>query len=147
MWESQFAVCTGRSGGRTSWARSCNRSCTCSGMGLGVGALVDEGSDVRELLDGLTYFQFLGPALIATSAMMVTTSEAMFPVIGRLQVVAHATTPPRQRRSRPARSPAGVALWHATKALITVTGVAAVLLVCSTETRIAGFRWPCCSAL
>ena len=40
----------------------------------------------RQLLGGLTYFQFLAPALIATSAMMVTTSEAMFPVTGRLQV-------------------------------------------------------------
>ena len=50
------------------------------GMGLGVGVARRRGTDAPQLLDGLTYFQFLAPALIATSAMMVTTSEAMFPV-------------------------------------------------------------------
>ena len=38
------------------------------GMGLGVGALVDNGSNSDQLLGGLTYFQFLAPALLATSA-------------------------------------------------------------------------------
>ena len=41
------------------------------GMGLGVGALVDSGPNA-DLLGGLTYFEFLAPALLATSAMLAT---------------------------------------------------------------------------
>lgn len=96
------------------------------GMGLGVGALVDRGSSADDVLDGLTYFQFLAPALIATTAMMVTSVEAMWPVVGGFKWMrtfhAQAATPltPRQIAG-------GVALWHATKASIAVTGVAIVL--------------------
>ena len=52
------------------------------GMGLGVGALVDRGERSETLLDGLTYFQFLAPGLIATTAMLITSGEAMWPVLG-----------------------------------------------------------------
>lgn len=96
------------------------------GMGLGVGALVDRGDGSAALLDGLTYFQFLAPGLIATTAMMITSGEAMWPVLGGFKWMrsyhAQAATPltPRQIAG-------GVALWHATKALIAVTGVASVL--------------------
>jgi lipooligosaccharide transport system permease protein len=51
------------------------------GMGLGVGALVDNGSNSDELLGGLSYFEFLAPALLATSAMMVSSSEGTWPVL------------------------------------------------------------------
>jgi lipooligosaccharide transport system permease protein len=98
------------------------------GMGIGVGALVDAGTDASQQLDGLTYFQFLAPALIATSAMMVTTNEAMFPVMAGFKWVrtfhAAAATP-----LTPGQIAAGVGLWQATKAMITATGVAAVLLL------------------
>src|SRR5687767_13599749 len=80
MWESQFKVY------RTIWKSNLLGAFVqpllyMLGMGLGVGALVDKGTNASQQLDGLTYFQFLAPALIATSAMMVTTSEAMFPVM------------------------------------------------------------------
>jgi lipooligosaccharide transport system permease protein len=103
------------------------------GMGLGVGALVDRGGQSETLLGGLTYFQFLAPALIATTAMLVTTNEAMWPVVAGFKWMrsyhAQAATPltPRQIAG-------GVALWHATKALIAVTGVASVLVLFD-ETR------------
>lgn len=97
------------------------------GMGLGVGALVDQGESSDVLLDGLTYFQFLAPGLIATTAMMITTGEAMWPVLGGFKWMrtyhAQAATPltPRQIAG-------GTALWHATKAFIAVTGVTTVLV-------------------
>lgn len=97
------------------------------GMGLGVGKLVDDGSDAPQLLDGLTYFQFLAPALIATAAMMVTSSESMWPVLGGFKwqsgYHAAAATP-----LTPGGIAAGVGLWHATKALIAGSGVALALL-------------------
>jgi lipooligosaccharide transport system permease protein len=98
------------------------------GMGLGVGALVDQGDDSAQLLDGLTYFQFLAPALIATTAMMVASSESMWPVLGGFKwqsgYHAAAATP-----LTPAEIAIGVGLWHATKALIAGTGVAMALLL------------------
>jgi lipooligosaccharide transport system permease protein len=98
------------------------------GMGLGVGALIDQGSSSDELLDGLTYFQYLGPAIIATSAMMVTTNEAMWPVVGGFKwwrgFHAAAATP-----VTPGQIAGGVALWHLTKSFIVATGVAGVLMV------------------
>jgi lipooligosaccharide transport system permease protein len=96
------------------------------GMGLGVGALVDRGTSSERLLDGLSYFQFLAPGLLATTAMMICTTEAMWPVVAgfrwRRDYHAQAATP-----LTPGEVMAGVALWHATKAAISVTGVAAVL--------------------
>ena len=98
------------------------------GMGLGVGALVDRGDNAEALLDGLTYFEFLAPALLATTAMMVTIVEAMWPVVGAFKwwrgYHAQAATP-----LTPAQVAGGTALWHLTKALISVSGVAAVLLL------------------
>lgn len=98
------------------------------GMGLGVGALVDRGERADTLLDGLTYFQFLAPGLIATTAMMIASGEAMWPVLGGFKWMrgfhAQAATPlsPRQIAG-------GVALWQATKALIAVSGVTSVLVL------------------
>jgi lipooligosaccharide transport system permease protein len=106
------------------------------GMGLGVGALVDEGTNASQQLDGLTYFQFLAPALIATSAMMVTTSEAMFPVMAGFKwsrtYHAAAATP-----LTPGQIAAGIGLWQATKALTTGAGVALALLLFE-QTRSTG---------
>ena len=106
------------------------------GMGLGVGALVDQGDDASQLLDGLTYFQFLAPALIATAAMMVASSEAMWPVLGgfKWQSAYHAAaaTP-----LTPAEIATGVGLWQVTKALIASSGVALALLLFD-ETRTPG---------
>ncbi len=96
------------------------------GMGLGVGALVDRGRDSGELLEGLTYFQFLAPGLLATTAMMVASNEALWPVTGGFRWMrtfhAQAATP-----ISPGQVAGGLALWHVSKALIAVTGVAVVL--------------------
>jgi lipooligosaccharide transport system permease protein len=98
------------------------------GMGLGVGALVDRGDDSTVLLDGLTYFQFLAPALLATTAMLVTSVEAMWPVVGDFKwwrgYHAKAATP-----LTPAQIAGGTALWHVTKSAIATSGVAAVLVL------------------
>jgi lipooligosaccharide transport system permease protein len=98
------------------------------GMGLGVGALVDRGPRADTLLDGLTYFEFLAPGLIATTAMMIAAGEAMWPVLGGFKWMrgfhAQAATP-----LTPAEIAGGVALWHATKSAIAVTGVACVLVL------------------
>lgn len=103
------------------------------GMGIGVGALVDRGTNTEQLLEGLTYFQYLGPAIMATSAMMVTTNEAMWPVVGGFKwwrgFHAAAATP-----ITAGQVAGGVALWHLTKAFIVATGVAAVLMLFA-ETR------------
>jgi lipooligosaccharide transport system permease protein len=135
VWESHFMLY------RTIWRSNVMASFVqpflyLLGMGLGVGALVDRGDDARQLLDGLTYFQFLAPALIATSAMMVTTNEAMWPIVGGFKwqrsFHAAAATP-----LTPGQIASGVALWHTTKALIAATGVAMALLLFD-ETRSTG---------
>lgn len=105
------------------------------GMGLGVGALVDDGPGAGSL-GGLTYFQFLAPGLMATSAMMVSANEGMWPVLlgfkwGRSYHAAAATP------LTPGEIAGGVALWQTTKALITGTGVAFALVLFS-ETRTWG---------
>ena len=51
------------------------------GMGFGVGALVDERSGSTAALGGLGYLAFLGPALMATTAMQTATFEASYPVM------------------------------------------------------------------
>lgn len=103
------------------------------GMGLGVGALVDRGDDSDRLLDGLTYFEFLAPGLLATTAMMICSQEAMWPVMGGFKWMrtfhAQAATP-----LSPTDVLGGVTLWHATKGLISVSGVALVL-ACFPGTR------------
>lgn len=103
------------------------------GMGLGVGALVDRGTDSTEALGGVGYFAFLAPAIIATSAMMTVTQEALWPVMDgftwSFQYRAMAATP-----LTPGDITNGVALWHATRAAITAVGVVSVLALFD-ETR------------
>jgi lipooligosaccharide transport system permease protein len=105
------------------------------GMGLGVGALVDDGA-ASETLGGLTYFEFLAPALMATTAMMIASQDAMWPVIdGFMWSYSY-----RAMASTPLAAQdivAGVALWHATRTAIGAIGVAGVLALFA-ETRSAG---------
>jgi lipooligosaccharide transport system permease protein len=135
QWESHFRLY------RTIWKSNVMASVVqpflyLLGMGVGVGALVDHGNQAADKLGGLTYLQFLGPALIATTAMMVTTSESMWPVLGGFKwqsgFHAAAATP-----LSPGDVAAGVFLWHATKALIAGSAVAATLMVFP-DTRSAG---------
>ena len=96
------------------------------GMGVGVGALVDRQTSSTELLGGVDYIAFFGPALIATTVMMVVAQEAMWPVMDgftwSFQFRAMAATP-----VTPGEIAAGTALWHATRAALTAIGVALVL--------------------
>jgi lipooligosaccharide transport system permease protein len=106
------------------------------GMGLGVGSLVDSGDDSGQLLGGLTYFEFLAPALLATTGMMISSGESLWPVMGGFKWMrtfhAQAATP-----LSPGEITAGLALWQTTRALIAVSGVAVVLTFFA-ETRSPG---------
>lgn len=106
------------------------------GMGVGVGALVDRGDSAERLLDGLSYFQFLAPGLLATTGMMISAQESLWPVMGgfRWQRSYHAQA---ASPLSPGEITGGLALWQATRALISVGGVAAVLAL-FTETRSSG---------
>jgi len=53
-------------------------------MGLGLGTYVDQSGTATQALDGLTYLQFLGPGLLAATAMQSAAFEATFPIIGGL---------------------------------------------------------------
>lgn len=126
-WESHFALY------RTIWKSNVLVSFVqpflyLLAMGIGVGALVDRGDRADQLLGGLTYFEFLGPALLATTAMMFATNEALWPVLGGFKwwkgFHAGAATP-----LTPGQIAGGVALWHTTTSLIAVVGVAAALML------------------
>lgn len=96
------------------------------GMGLGVGALVDRGDQSAELLGGISYFAFLAPALLATTAMMSGGQQALWEVLDGFiwsnQYRAMSATP-----LSPGEVADGVALWHATRVAIAAAGVAVVL--------------------
>lgn len=96
------------------------------GMGVGVGALVDRGPTSSAVLGGVDYVSFLAPALIATTAMMVVVQEAMWPVMDGF-MWSYAYRAMTATPLEPGQIAAGVALWHATRAAITATGVAVVL--------------------
>ncbi len=97
------------------------------GMGVGVGALVDRGPGASTVLDGVDYFAFLAPALIATTAMTIVTQEALWPVMDGFmwsrRFEAMAATP-----VTPSEVALGTALWLGTRAFICAGGVAVVLL-------------------
>jgi lipooligosaccharide transport system permease protein len=96
------------------------------GMGLGVGALIDVNVDSADSLGGLTYFEFLAPALLATTAMISAGQSSLWQVLDGFlwgnRYRAMAATP-----LTPDDVASGLTLWHATRTLIGVAGVAAVL--------------------
>lgn len=106
------------------------------GMGLGVGALVDGGPESNEILSGTSYFAFLAPALLATTAMMTGGSTSLWQVLDgfmwsfRYRAMAATTLSPSDVAG-------GMALWHATRIAIGVVGVAIALLLFG-ETRSIG---------
>jgi lipooligosaccharide transport system permease protein len=106
------------------------------GMGLGVGALVNQNASSEQLLDGLTYFEFLAPGLLATTGMMISAQESLWPVLGgfKWQRTFHAQA---ASPLSPGQITGGLALWQTTRALISVAGVATVLLFFP-ETRTPG---------
>jgi lipooligosaccharide transport system permease protein len=106
------------------------------GMGLGVGALVDQGDSAAALLDGLTYFEYLAPGLLATTAMMISAQESLWPVLGgfKWQRTFHAQA---ASPLSPGEITAGLVMWQLTRALISVSGVA-IVLACFDATRSPG---------
>jgi lipooligosaccharide transport system permease protein len=134
VWESHFRLY------RTIWKSNVLASFVqpmlyVLGMGVGVGTLVGGGAAVAGL-DGLTYLQYIAPAMIATTAMTVCGGEAMWPVLSGFKFVQHyhaaAATP-----LSAGQIASGVTLWHFTKGLISGGGVAAALALFS-ETRHPG---------
>jgi lipooligosaccharide transport system permease protein len=103
------------------------------GIGIGVGALVDDNVDSASALGGLTYFEFLAPALLATTAMLSAGQASLWEVLDGFmwsnRYRAMAATPLTSGEIA-----SGVALWHATRTAIGVSGVA-VVLACFEETR------------
>ena len=103
------------------------------GMGVGVGSLIDRGSNADRLLDGTPYLAFLAPGLIATTAMMTCATESLWPLMDGFRWTqgfhAAAATP-----VRPVDLVAGTALWLGTRAVI-ASGSVAVVLVLFDDTR------------
>ncbi len=96
------------------------------GIGLGVGALIDVNSDSTAALGGITYFEYLAPALLATTAMVSAGQASLWQVLDGFfwgnRYRAMAATP-----LTPGDIATGLTLWHATRTAIGVVGVAAVL--------------------
>jgi lipooligosaccharide transport system permease protein len=104
-----------------------------TGMGVGVGSLVDHGSGASSALDHLSYITFLAPALLATTAMFASANEALWPVMDGFMwsegFRSMAATP-----LSPTDIVNGTVLWQATRAGIAATGVA-IALACFHSTR------------
>ena len=96
------------------------------GIGLGVGALVDDNTGSTTSLGDVSYFEFLGPALLATTAMMSAGQASLWQVLDGFfwgnRYRAMAATPLTSGDIA-----SGLALWHATRTTIGVVGVAVVL--------------------
>ena len=106
------------------------------GMGIGVGALVDARGQSATMLEGVSYLAFLAPALIATTSMMTSATEALWPLLAGFKwengFLAMTATP-----LRPVDVVGGFALWVATRAVIGSAAVAAVLVLFD-DTRSVG---------
>lgn len=98
------------------------------GMGIGVGALVDQRAQSADVLGGVSYLAFLAPALIATTAMMVLAQEGMWPVMDGFEW-SNAYRSMYATPLDPGDIAAGTALWQATRGLIAAGGVALALLL------------------
>jgi lipooligosaccharide transport system permease protein len=96
------------------------------GIGLGVGALIDVNSSSTVALGGISYFAYLAPALLATTAMISAGQASLWQVLDGFswgnRYRAMAATP-----LTPGDVATGLASWHATRTAIGVTGVAVVL--------------------
>ncbi len=132
VWESQFAVY------RRVWVSNVLGSFVqplmfLLGMGVGVGALIDDGPTGDASLGGVPYFAFLAPALMATTAMLTGGQSSLWETLDQFmygaQFKAMVATP-----LSPANVATGTALWQATRVGIGVGGVA-IVLACFDETR------------
>lgn len=103
------------------------------GMGLGVGGLIDDNSGSAGSLGSITYLAFLGPALLATTAMMSAGQASLWQVLDGFiwsnRYRAMAATP-----LTPSQIATGLGLWQAARTSVGVIGVALVL-TCFQDTR------------
>lgn len=109
-------------------------------MGVGLGSLVHN----RSALGGLTYLQFVGPGLLAATAMQVGSSESMYTVLGSFKWVrtyhAMAATP-----LTPGDVLVGHLLWMASRiALACGIYLCVVAAFGGLVSPLAIFAWPAC---
>ncbi len=96
------------------------------GVGVGVGALVDEGAGNVDLLGGVSYFAFYASAIVATASMFVGAQEALWPTMDGFSwsnAYRAATSTPLTPRD----VVGGLMIHYAIRAAISAAGVAAVL--------------------
>lgn len=55
------------------------------GLGVGVGSLVDRNTSSGDALGGIPYAAYVAPGLLVTTAMTVSATESMWPVMGGLK--------------------------------------------------------------
>lgn len=106
------------------------------GVGVGVGALVDAGTESGDLLGGVSYFAFYATALFATTAMFTSSQESLWPTLDGFQW----SEGYRAMVATPLSADdvlAGVSLNHAFRTALSATGLAIVLLFFD-ETRTWG---------
>jgi lipooligosaccharide transport system permease protein len=98
------------------------------GMGLGVGSLVDDRASSSEALGDISYATFLGPGLLATTAMLTAAGESLWPVLGGFKWEGSYEAMAATRLTAP-QVVRGQFLWLAVRMGIAVGGVAVVLAV------------------
>ena len=98
------------------------------GMGLGVGSLIDNRTSSADALGNISYAAFLGPGLLATTAMLTAAGESLWPVLGgfKWEGFYEAMAATRLTATQVVR---GQFLWLAVRIGIAVGGVALVLAV------------------
>jgi lipooligosaccharide transport system permease protein len=96
------------------------------GIGLGVGALVDQGPNSAAVLDGFSYFAFYSSALIATMAMFTASQEALWPTMDGFQW-SHAYRAMTSTPIAPRDVATGLTIFYAAKTTVGAIGVAVVL--------------------
>jgi lipooligosaccharide transport system permease protein len=98
------------------------------GIGIGVGSLVNRNASSTDVLGGVTYAQFLAPGLLATTAMMVSSTESTWPVLDgfkwRRYYTAMTSTP-----IEVADIVLGHLIWLAFRLVIACTAVAAAMAI------------------
>src|SRR4051794_5922751 len=97
-------------------------------IGIGVGSLVNRNSSSTDALGGGAYAQFLAPGLLATTAMMVSSTESTWPILDgfkwRRYYTAMTSTP-----LEVADIVFGHLIWLAFRLIIACTAVAAAMAV------------------
>jgi len=98
------------------------------GMGLGVGSLIDNRTSSADALGNISYAAYLGPGLLATTAMLTAAGESLWPVLGgfKWEGFYEAMAATRLTATQVVR---GQFLWLAVRIGIAVGGVALVLAV------------------